>query len=116
VNNWVLLPEARRQYGPGVTAGDVLGYLPDILNSGDHRPVATQLDERYAHGGGFRPFGRGEWEFTATTGRLKYPGDPAMMPLASIWMPLSGELLFFYPQQMLLIVGAGGLFTVTRVD
>jgi hypothetical protein len=43
VNNWVLLPEARRQYGPGVTAGDVLGLLPDILNSGDYRPAARRV-------------------------------------------------------------------------
>jgi hypothetical protein len=107
VNNWVILPEARRRYGPGVTAGDVLGSCPTFstaATTGRSRRNSTSATPTAA---GLGP-SRGEWEFTAATGKLKY-GDPAMMPLASVWMPLSGELLLFY--RMLLIAGAGGLFS-----
>ena len=32
-----------------------LGFLPTSCDDGDKRPVKEQLEERYAHGGGYRP-------------------------------------------------------------
>lgn len=93
-----------------------LGYLPGFLSDADSRPAREQLDERYAHGGGYRPFGKGEWQFVATDRRLKYPGDPWMKPVAAATLPGSCETVLLYPGQMLLIQQADQSFTVTRVD
>ncbi len=112
----MFIDEARKIYGPSTTLGDILGFLPDIVIPGDPRPVRAQLDDRYSHGGGYRAFGRGQWEFTASNMRLKYPGDPVMKPVAALELPLSQELVLFYPHQMLLILQADGLCEVVRVD
>jgi hypothetical protein len=112
----MFIDEARKVYGPQITLGEILGYLPDIVLPGDPRPVREQLDDRYSHGGGYREFGRGQWEWSQTSLRLKFPGDPAMKPLAALTLPASCEIVFFYPHQMLLIVQRDSSFTVTRVD
>lgn len=38
-----------------------LGYIPLFFAADDPRPAAEQLNERYAHGGGWRPRPPGHW-------------------------------------------------------
>jgi hypothetical protein len=90
-----------------------LGFLWDILMSEDKRPVREQLNERYAHGGGYRPF-KG-FTLDRMTMTMRYPGDPLFKP--SAMTTIGDEQVFFYPQgQWLLILQPNGDFDVTRVD
>lgn len=94
---------------PRVT-NDMLGLLPYFLFESDPRPAREQLDDRYAHGGGWSPF-RG---FTMTSTALEYPGDPPMLLLAEAW--LRDETLRFYEGEWLAVVQPDGSYEVSRVD
>jgi len=100
----IFASEALRVYGPGTTAGDLLGFLPEILRPEDPRPASEQLADRYSHGGGYSPFGRDQWTLDLDTLVLKFPGDPAMKPVAGLRLPLSKETVLLYPHQMAAIV------------
>ena len=39
---------------------EALGLLPDIIRDDDMRSVKEQIELRYAHGGGYKPFGEGK--------------------------------------------------------
>jgi hypothetical protein len=97
---------------PRFCAGD-LGLLWDILTPEDKRPVKDQLNDRYAHGGGYRPFPG--FKLDRMTMTLRYPGDPLFKPAAMT--TIGDEQVFFYPSgAWLLILQPNGEFEVTRVD
>ena len=54
-----------------------LGYLPGMVSDDDPRPAAAQFAANYQ--GGWRPFPGMKLGADQT---LRYPGDPAMKPLA----------------------------------
>jgi hypothetical protein len=88
-----------------------LGLLPDFLSDRDPRPAAAQIDQNYAHGGGWRP----QQGFTLLPSKtLTYPGDPPLQPVAMT--RLRDETLLFYPHAILAIVQPDGAFEVCRVD
>lgn len=90
-----------------------LGLWPAIFDAADPRPAAEQANDRYSHGGGWSPM-RG---FKLTEKReLCYPGDPALEPFASCFLPLTAETLFFYPHAQVAIVQADGSFEAGRMD
>lgn len=91
---------------------DVTGFLPEILDPNDPRPVADQLNEFYAHGGGYRPMEK--WSFDPVTWVLTYPEDPPMRPLAMTW--INRQCVILYPSSFLVILEPDGTFAVTRVD
>jgi hypothetical protein len=92
-----------------------LGFLPEILLDEDVRPVKEQLNDRYAHGGGFRPFGNEKFKLDRMTMVLRYPGDPPFVPAA--FTQIGNETVIFYPQcSLLLILQPNGDWEVTRVD
>jgi hypothetical protein len=91
-----------------------LGLLPEFFSETDPRSAAEQLDENYAHGGGFRPSPENTWALDRETLVLTYPEEPPMQPLAKAY--LHDELLVFYPSAFLAIIQPDGSFKVTRVD
>jgi hypothetical protein len=92
---------------------DHLGYLPDILQTGDKRPVKDQLNERYAHGGGWRPIAG--FALDPNSFVLTFPEDQPYRPAAACH--LGEELVIFYPQcSLLCVVQRDGAWEVTRVD
>jgi hypothetical protein len=105
VNVWIGLD-------PRFRAED-LGFLWDILTPEDKRKVSEQLNDRYAHGGGYRPF-KG-FTLDRRTMTMRYPGDPPFKP--SAMTAIGDEKVFFYPQgQWLLILQPDNTWEVTRVD
>jgi hypothetical protein len=99
---------------PKATA-DHLGFLPGFLSEADPDPAAKQIDKHYQHGGGWRGAGgASQWQFNPHTFALKYPGDPAMMPLA--FSELRSEKIFFYDYAFVLILQPDGAFEISRVD
>lgn len=90
---------------------DYLGFIPDMLSEADPRPAREQLDTGYAHGGGWRPFPGFELR---PDNSLKYPGDPAMKPVASA--QLRDELILVYPYAWVAIIQPDRVFEICRMD
>jgi hypothetical protein len=88
-----------------------LGYLPLFVSDANPRPAREQINEGYAHGGGWQPTRGFEMD---GRGRLLYPGDPPMRPLAEAW--LRDERLVFYEHAWLAIIQKDGTFEAARVD
>lgn len=90
-----------------------LGFLPDILTSDDARPVKEQLEDRYRHGGGWRPIPG--MSLNRKTMTMRFPGDPIFKPAA--FTTIGKEIVVFYPQcSLLAVIQPDGKFEVTRVD
>ncbi len=93
---------------------DRLGLLPQIILNIDPRPVKEQVADRYAHGGGWHPFGQGKWKFDPVRHTLKYPGDPVFHPY---WVTeVRDETVYVYQSGIVAVVQKDGSFEVTRMD
>jgi hypothetical protein len=90
---------------------DSLGYVPDFLSLGNPQPAREQIDGNYRHGGGWEPLPN--WTLQPD-GKLKYPGDPPLSPLAET--KLRDETIRFYNHSWVAIVQADGTYEVARVD
>jgi hypothetical protein len=89
------------------------GLLISFIHENDHRPMREQFDERYAHGGGWRPFGKDKFRMLKNGG-LVYPGDPTFKPLAILRH--HEERAFIYEHAIVCIVQPDGTFEVSRLD
>lgn len=113
---------------PRVTE-DHLGLIPHFLWDTDPRPAIDQINERYAHGGGWKPIGKflpiGAYNFAeGVAPKLRYPGDPPLHPYAM--MTLHGEeanfgespmeVIVIYESAFVAIFRDGELFSVSRLD
>jgi hypothetical protein len=114
--SWVIWhEEAEKEYGFPITMDELLGLIPAIIRQEDPRPVREQVADRYAHGGGWHPFGQGAWRLGSGM-KLQFPGDPAMKPLAATTMPLSGEVVYLYAHSMILVMNSDHNYEVSRMD
>lgn len=84
---------------------ELLGLLPFIFREDDPRPAAEQANDRYAHGGGWRPFEG--FAYDPSDHSLTYPGDPAYRPFAKLRLPLSSETLLVYPYSWVAVLKDG---------
>lgn len=93
-----------------------LGYVPSFFSEDDPRPAREQLDERYAHGGGFRPALGALRLHPGNAGRayLTYPGDPPFPEIART--TLRDERLIFFDRSYLAIVQADDSHVLCKVD
>jgi len=87
-----------------------LGLIPYFLDEKDPRPAREQFNERYAHGGGWRP----QPGYSMNGAILKYPGDPPFEPIAM--MTLHDEKILVYEYGVVAIVQRDGSFEVCRMD
>jgi hypothetical protein len=104
MSTWVVLDPNFRAEG--------LGFLPDILLNEDKRPVKAQLEDRYRHGGGWRPIPG----ITMLPNKmLHFPGDPPFKPCALT--KIGDEVVVFYQQASLLaVIQPDKSYEVVRVD
>lgn len=93
---------------------DMLGFLPQIVSSLDPRPIKEQVNANYPHGGGWHPFGAGQWKFDAAHKTLKYPGDPLFKPIAEL--QVRDELFIVYQHAWTVIMQKDGTYEVSRMD
>lgn len=106
-----------------------LGLIPLFLHDADPRPAAEQIDERYAHGGGWRPMSGflpiGAYNFAeGVAPKLRYPGDPPFHPYAMAVLhggeetfgdsPM--EVFVVYEHAICAIFRDGALYQVARLD
>lgn len=90
---------------------DHIGCIPDMLSRLNPKPAREQLNDGYGHGGGWRPqpgFKLDEDD------RLKYPGDPWLLPLFEIL--LRKERVVIYEYGIVAVIQADRSFEVCRMD
>ena len=93
------------------------GFIPSFLHPDDPRPAKQQIDEAYAHGGGWRSFPG--FHFLSEDRSLTYvdddgDGDPALYPYLEIH--LGDELVLVYPYSWVVILQPDGAWDVARID
>lgn len=100
-----------------------LGYIPEFLSDDDPRPAVEQINERYAHGGGWFDLKVGGRGFTMdSSGGLRYPGDPTMKPYAEAMLhdcgtpEHKGERILIYESGFVAVVQGNNSFRVARLD
>lgn len=88
------------------------GWLPVIFQLGDPRPAKEQIEERYAHGGGWSP---NEKFATLPDGRIQYPEDDPLAPM--FWTQIdSGETLILFEGSWLRILRPDATSDIVRMD
>jgi hypothetical protein len=93
-----------------------LGYLPQFIQEIDPRSAREQLDESYAHGGGWRRFEG----FTLDSGKppaewtLEYPEDPPTRIVG--YGRLRDEIIALFEHDWVAIVQRDGAYEVARMD
>lgn len=92
---------------------ELAGAVPSFVVEDDDRPVRQQLDERYAHGGGWNPLPG--FSLDLKTGLLSYPGDPPLRPVFAMQQK-GGEQVIVYPHALVMILQKDGAFEVARMD
>lgn len=90
----------------------ILGIIPHFLVEADPRPAAEQFEDRYAHGGGWRPMDG--WT-VGPVGELKYTGEQPMAPIAIATLH-DVEIIRLYPNAWVTITQVDGSFEVGRMD
>jgi hypothetical protein len=96
---------------------DMLGLLPGMLSLEDERPAAEQFNERYAHGGGWKPTPSTNREARLTHGglRLEFPKWVEAFE-AVAYTELRDEKIIVYRSSWVAIVQPDGTFEIVRMD
>lgn len=94
---------------------DHLGFIPSFITAGDSRPLREQINEAYAHGGGWKSF----TGFTLNAAEkplrafLTYPGDPAMREVGRC--TIRDETCIVFDNAWVVVTGPWG-WEVARID
>lgn len=94
---------------------NLAGLLPKFADENDPRPIREQLDESYAHGGGWQSFpgftlrknGMGNYS-------LIYPDDPPRRELTRA--PFRGQLVVLFESEWVGIIENDELVDVSRMN
>jgi len=104
----------RTEHHPKVSLEAAVGYFPFFWDAQDSRKAVEQHDAKSPPGGSFGDF-QG-FTYDKETEALKYPGDPALKPLAFAVLPLSRERIVVYPHAWVAIIQDDGSIQVDRRD
>lgn len=107
----------------------ILGYLPEIFISADPRPAKEQVNDRYAHGGGWNKFCGSDThkkeQFTLELSSsakdccLKYPDDPPMQLIGFTILhaeTAKPERILFFQHAWVVIEQIDGSWECARMD
>lgn len=104
---------------------DMLGLIPAFFVDRDPRTAVEQINERYAHGGGWFDLAVGPGKFTLDEqGSLLYPEDPPLPALAEAWLHRDhvpgnnppAERIVIHVHGFVAIHQPDGSFRVARLD
>lgn len=100
--------------------GDI-GFLDQIFLKGDARTAAEQINDRYAHGGGYFPARHDGWLVKNGGEAIVYPvpedegGDEVYNAIATTTLD-NGQKVTLYPSGWVLIMETNGEWNLTRMD
>ena len=92
---------------------DSCGLIPYFLDENDPRSAVEQFNERYAHGGGWRPMEG--WSRNEETCEIIYPGD-SPLPQIAVTELHRREFITIHPHAWVCIMQLDGSFEVARMD
>lgn len=92
------------------------GLLPEIIVAHDPQPAKVQIQQRYAHGGGFMPLSGFKLQSWHHDAELLYPGDAPMREVWRIHLPFTNEDVILFQYAFVAVVQADGSFDVVRMD
>jgi hypothetical protein len=92
---------------------ELAGFIPQMINADDPRPVREQINANYAYGGGWQPMEG--WTLDCSTTSIQYPGDPPYKLVAVGSMP-DGTMIAIYPHAWVAIINPDDTFEVARMD
>ena len=93
---------------------EVVGFIPSFLDEGDPRPAKEQINEAYAHGGGWNSFDGFNLVGSGEKYALDYKGDPLQHELSRA--TFHDETLVFFEHAWLAIIQEDGSYDVARLD
>lgn len=91
---------------------DMVGLLPMIFDPSDPRPAADQANDRYAHGGGWRP--NGKFKRLGSEIAIQYPGDPPLKGVAVA--ALNDETIVVFQHAWVMVIQPDGTYEIARMD
>ena len=95
----------------------MLGYIPSFFSEDDPRSATDQINDRYAHGGGWHPL---DGVVVLVTGTIVFPGDdetPATTLKPIAMTRLREETIFVYPGAFVMIYNKPtGKYEVAMID
>ncbi len=100
----------------GVWYGDIYaaGIIPQMLRDGAPLTALEQLDQGYAHGGGWQEFDGFDVTDNGDSVTLRYPGDPPYHSVARV--TINGSRVFVLPYAWVCVITQGGVPHVARMD
>jgi hypothetical protein len=97
---------------PGI-GFDHLGLIPTFLWPNDPRPAREQFDERYAHGGGWKPMPSEDW--IVLENAVRYRLDDRGRALLAV-AEFGNETIRIYDGAWVSITQPDGSFEIARMD
>ena len=94
----------------------IVGFLPEFASPDDPRRLQEQVNEAYAHGGGWNSFDGFELRCHMASGRfsLVYPGDPPMQERARA--RFRNQIIVLFDMSWVGIIENMKLIDVARID
>lgn len=108
-DDWAIFVD-RRIFHP-----DMLGLIPSFVQDGDERPVIEQINERYAHGGGWRDM-EGMVIDLDGSGALVGPSGSRFALIGATIYPSHDTLMLVFESGMTAVVAADASYRVARLD
>lgn len=92
----------------------IVGYLPGMADPADPRSFQEQVNETYAHGGGWNSFPGFSLHVNGGRFSLVYPGDPPMRERARA--KFRDQTIVLFDMAWIGIVEGDRLIDVSRMD
>lgn len=96
----------------GIPLEAIVGIIPQFLSYLDPRDPVEQINEAYAHGGGWNDFDG--FTFDPVAHSIKYPGDPKHEALAET--VLNGKRIFVYESAWVAVWDGENQPRIARLD
>ena len=90
------------------------GMIPSMLSAHDERSAKEQINENYAHGGGWRSFAGFTLSEHDDGYRIDYPEDPSFRELGRA--KLRDEKIVLFEASWVAIIQPDGTYEISRMD
>lgn len=93
---------------------EIVGFIPHFLDRDNPKGAVEQINDNYAHGGGWNDFEGFKMRLTEDGFALEYEGDPPL-PARSV-ARLRNELIAVFDYGWVAVIQLDATFRVARID